>query len=206
VALTDDQPAWHGSEDAGSKDARILLHKLHLKGGKMDATAGDQALKEERTTYTRDGKKEPGYASAQVPTLEEKIIGENSPLNSADVDEANTNAKTIEGRTADETELYGAPADAGKNDATPPSGDKNVSGQEQDALHSRSILRKHLTAKLKQGPWTIPAPRPNVDPNGFDDPVSDAFWKDVWVASAVRNVSQVPVSLIFLRLIVGFLD
>ncbi|EIN12579.1 phospholipase D [Punctularia strigosozonata HHB-11173 SS5] len=179
--------AWRGGADAGSKDARLLLHRFHLKGGNLDATAGDQALKDERTTFTKEGEQEPGFASAQVPTLEEKIIATHSPLKDADVETANGNANTIEGRTADETELYGAPADAAKNDAAPPSGDKDVSSQEQTALHSRSVLRKHVTAKLKQGPWTIPTPRPQVDPNGFDDPVCDAFWRDVWVASAVRN-------------------
>ncbi|EEB93108.1 hypothetical protein MPER_08284 [Moniliophthora perniciosa FA553] len=38
--------------------------------------------------------------------------------------------------------------------------------------------------------WTVPTPRPRVDPNGFADPVSDAFWKNVWVASAVYNFSM----------------
>jgi phospholipase D1/2 len=44
---------------------------------------------------------------------------------------------------------------------------------------------------LKKSPsrvWTLPTPRPLVDPCCFEDPVVDSFWKDIWMASAVRNV------------------
>ena len=37
--------------------------------------------------------------------------------------------------------------------------------------------------------WTLPTPRPKVDPDGFEDPVCDEFWKGVWLASAAHNVS-----------------
>ena len=60
--------------------------------------------------------------------------------------------------------------------------------EEEKAPGTRAILRKHLTAKLGNKQWQLPTPTPHVDPYGFEDPISDAFWKDVWVACAVHNV------------------
>ncbi|EMD31689.1 hypothetical protein CERSUDRAFT_59668, partial [Gelatoporia subvermispora B] len=37
-------------------------------------------------------------------------------------------------------------------------------------------------------PWTLPTPTPKVDPDGFEDPICDRFWKDVWLACAVHNI------------------
>jgi phospholipase D1/2 len=36
--------------------------------------------------------------------------------------------------------------------------------------------------------WKLPPP-PDVDPCGFEDPISDKFWRNVWVACAMHNVS-----------------
>ncbi|KAJ7288468.1 phospholipase D [Mycena rebaudengoi] len=90
-------------------------------------------------------------------------------------------------------ELFGAPADAStsaKTDNQPPharSGVDDASEEENAAPGARSILRKHLAAKLGSKAWTLPTPRPKVDPNGFEDPICDEFWKNVWVASAAHN-------------------
>jgi phospholipase D1/2 len=91
-------------------------------------------------------------------------------------------------------DLFGAPADAStsaKTDNQPPharSGVDDASEEENAAPGARSILRKHLAAKLGSKAWTLPTPRPKVDPNGFEDPICDEFWKNVWVASAAHNV------------------
>lgn len=50
----------------------------------------------------------------------------------------------------------------------------------------RSTLRKNAGSKYT--PWTVPLPRPKVNAKDFEDPISNAFWKDTWVASAVHNV------------------
>jgi phospholipase D1/2 len=90
--------------------------------------------------------------------------------------------------------LFGAPADASqsaKTDDQPPharSGVDDASEEEKAAPGARSILRRHLAAKLGSKTWTLPTPRPKVDPDGFEDPISDTFWKNVWVASATHNV------------------
>ncbi|KAI9061357.1 phospholipase D [Trametes sanguinea] len=90
-------------------------------------------------------------------------------------------------------ELYGAPAQASvdpQHDDQPPlpkSAKSDTDEEESQAPGARATLRKHLAAKLGNKQWQLPTPTPHVDPYGFEDPISDAFWKDVWVASAVHN-------------------
>jgi phospholipase D1/2 len=178
--LTTYSAATRGAENVGSKDARIMLHEIGLTTGHMDATVGDKALKDERTTFTKQGKKEPGFASSAVPTLEEKVISENQ-----DVQKLLDDQSSSDGRTAD-GQKYGAPADAAKNDTVPPHGaGSELSRAEKDAPAVRSLLRKNLT---EAGPWTLPMPAPEIDPDGFEDPLADSFWKGMWLAAAVHNV------------------
>lgn len=90
--------------------------------------------------------------------------------------------------------LHGAPVDASRSpeidDQSPHlrTGIDSGDDEERTVPRARSTLRKNLGSKLGQNnKWTVPTPRPHVDANGFEDPVSDAFWKDVWVACAVHN-------------------
>lgn len=94
-------------------------------------------------------------------------------------------------------ELYGAPADASrdpKTDDQPPhavSGKNDATETEEKAVHARAEIRKHIsTTKFNSKVWTLPTPTPTVDPHGFEDPISDEFWKEVWMACAVHNVSS----------------
>ena len=92
-------------------------------------------------------------------------------------------------------ELYGAPADASidaSHDDQPPharASKTDADEEEEKAPGARSTLRKHLAAKLGNKQWQLPTRTPHVDPYGFEDPICDAFWKDVWLASAVHNVN-----------------
>ena len=178
-----------------------------------NATVDDQQLKEERQNYSLEGKKEPGFASAVVPTLEEKTIVERRPPpNKAEdgekpiMDEKEgkeaANGKATgapeEARVSDAShELYGAPADASKSPQTddePPharGATENFTEEERAAVGARKIIRKHLNTGVEPSPWALPVPAPKVDPHGFEDPVCDAFWKDVWVACAVHNVCEI---------------
>lgn len=58
------------------------------------------------------------------------------------------------------------------------------------ALKARKILRKHLNAKIQVSPWSMPSPTPDINPNGFHDPLDEKFWRNMWVATAVHNVSD----------------
>lgn len=50
---------------------------------------------------------------------------------------------------------------------------------------SNASLRRNLRGKANA--YTIPVPAPVIDPFGFADPLCDSFYKDVWMAAAVRN-------------------
>ena len=196
-------PAFHGTELGTEKDAVRYLQKIGLKSSVANASVDDKYLDEERQDFSRDGKKEPGFASAVVPTLEEKTILEHRPpadqskkelvLNAANHYQGN--GVPPEARVHDDSgELFGAPADASKSPQTDDEvpharGRKSEPTEEEKAtVHARKTIRRHLSATLDRNPWTLPAPAPGVDPHGFEDPVCDEFWKDVWVACAVRNV------------------
>ena len=92
-------------------------------------------------------------------------------------------------------ELFGALADVSKGAQTDDRrlharhGKDDSSQEEKAAVRVRSVLRKHLSIRVGAKPWTLPVPGPVVDPHGFEDPLCDEFFKDVWVAAAVHNVS-----------------
>ncbi|KAJ4482266.1 phospholipase D [Lentinula aciculospora] len=132
--------------------------------------------------------------SDQKPQIEDSP---NDDMSSKDGSVLQTKSRTVLANdpSADprvDGELYGAPADAStspETDNQPPHARSNVDDadeQERAAPPARSIIRKQLKSKLGNK-WTLPTPRPKVDPQGFDDPVCDEFWKDVWVATAVHN-------------------
>ncbi|EGO24033.1 hypothetical protein SERLADRAFT_362129 [Serpula lacrymans var. lacrymans S7.9] len=192
----------------GDAAAETTARKLHeplskVEFHKVNTPTQDASLQEERMTYGRDGQKRPGFASSMVPTLEEKMVAEHIPPASqahgkpaAGEVKENGNAihrkEPTEAHTAD-GEAFGAPAHASKDPQTddqPPhaeSGVNDADDTEQAAPSARAILRKHLASRLGTKTWTMPTPTPKVDPEGFDDPVSDAFWRNVWVACAVHN-------------------
>ncbi|KZP31489.1 phospholipase D [Athelia psychrophila] len=193
------EQALHGTGEANSKSAGKLLRKVGLKTSGADATAGDEALSEERQTYTRKGEKVEGFADSVVPTLEEKVVEEQRPPpqeatgNEKPPSASNTGqpskASLSEQAHVDGGELYGAPADASKSaaqDDEPPharSGIDDADEQEAGAPSARASIRKNLASKT----WTLLQPTPQIDPDGFEDPICDEFWKNVWVAAAVHN-------------------
>ncbi|CAK5284305.1 unnamed protein product [Mycena citricolor] len=203
----------HGSAEASSHTTSKLLKKIGLVDRSTAQNAGDDALIEERMMFDREGNKEPGFASAIVPTLEEKMVLEHRPAEehadgtpieervaegvqendsgNAQVDDGES--KPEQPRTED-GDLFGAPADASqdpKTDDQPPHARSNVddaTDEERTAPHARSLIRRHLAAKLGSKTWALPVPRPKVDKDAFEDPICDQFWKEVWVSSAAHNV------------------
>jgi phospholipase D1/2 len=77
------------------------------------------------------------------------------------------------------------------NDKEPPHAreptKEDADDQEKAGVRARTLLRKHLGVRLGTKNWTLPTPGPIVDPHGFDDPICDEFWRDVWISAAVHN-------------------
>ena len=179
-----------------------IAQEVGIAPGKDHGIEGDEALEAERSTFGLDGQKEPGFASSKVATLEEKTVAEKRPretsgdtplveaLQKGEVPLSPTGQDTAPGKTKD-GQLYGAPADAMPNDNEPPHARapsrEDANEQDKAAVRARMLLRKHLSVKLGTKNWTLPTPAPVIDPHGFDDPISDEFWKDVWISAAVHN-------------------
>ncbi|KAH8114370.1 phospholipase D [Phellopilus nigrolimitatus] len=199
----------HGSGEGANRDVGYYSQKVGIKPKGIDGSANEKQIKEEREDFSSGGDKVPGFASAVVPTLEEKTILEHRPppdqangdkpiMDSVDDDKGENGATQNGGPPQarvhnDSRELFAAPADASKNPQTddePPHARKDkvdASAEERAAVHARGEIRKHLSANVGAKPWTLPTPRPEVDPHGFEDPVCDEYWKNVWVACAVHN-------------------
>lgn len=203
-----------GANDVAENEAGKFVQKLGVEGTQAGQTGGEKELEEERKDYNSRGEKKPGFASAVVPTLEEKMVSERLPpkdqVIGTPLEEKmppNGNAQHLaeqtdpshsvsspesEGRTPD-GELYGAPADASRSpyldDQPPHARSSNSDADEEDntATEARATLRKHLGSKLGGSKWTLPIPRPKFGAEDFEDPISDRFWKNIWVASAVHN-------------------
>lgn len=205
-----------GTEEVSSSTASKALDKMSL-GHNAHATNAEYTSVdvERQETSTSDSTEVQGrFATSAVPTIEEKTVAEhqwpeyrnNVSLEKDGVqhhavtdgphtekDSTRIANGTVNGEHAvwseDQTSLGASPQ------AAPPthidhrsphtSGEfDSTSSEEKPVPTARATIRKHLD----HGSWTLPIPRPRVDAEGFKDPISDAFWKDVWIASASYNV------------------
>lgn len=143
---------------------------------------------------------------------EEAVVPGDDKHTNPSVDPKTTDGKTgipkIRGEPS-ESEPFGAPANAHPDDQAPPTKDRHgvtendksgedhqPSQKEENAVKARKTLRKHLGAKVGMSPWSMPTPTPKINPNRFHDPLDDTFWKDMWVAVAVHNVSPISLMLV----------
>ncbi|KAG1884901.1 phospholipase D [Suillus subluteus] len=194
--------AGEGIKQSSSGDAAALSASHHLKKPIVKVELHElNTLEEGCMTYSHEGKKEPGLASAIVPTVEEAVVkdhllpasqAENPRLKYKLEHRLGENSDTVEKHTAD-GEAYSAPALASRNpqaDDKPPhleSGANDPDELEKTAPGTRALLRKHPASKVGNKTWGVLNPPPHVDPEGFEDPISDAFWNNVWNACATHN-------------------
>lgn len=182
-----------------------LVGKQTKHGLPNTAVSTSKYKDEEKRIYGSDGSQQPGFASSKVPTLEEKVVAEHLPkkreegqdqplMDAIDEGQNETGSDAVsEARVQDGGDLFGAPADAApsaKEDNRPPNvrpGQDEASAAERSAVAARQQLRKHLAVKTGAKPYTIPTPKPEIDPHGFSDPLDPRFWKDAWCATAVHN-------------------
>jgi phospholipase D1/2 len=146
-----------------------------------------------------------GAASGQNQPSEAAVPGEPKKTNPSvdnNVKDGKTGVPKVRGDPGEE-EKFGAPANAHQGDDKPPTKGRGGKGEDDEeptdpkrrheqemAVKARKTLRKHLNSKTGMSPWSMPTPTPKVNPNRFHDPLDDKFWKDMWVAVAVHNVSD----------------
>lgn len=182
-------PAPMGEESMSAEIRKVFRHEA--PGGR---TLGEEDFNEK-------GQKITGIANAVIRTLEEKAITEERPLNDQ-TDETTLKDQTI----IEESEsvsvqsghtglVNGGPHEPSTMDSGASAKRKSLSlrsdADSEDATTSsaRETLKTNLGSRSRRKPWTVPTMKPKVGPQDFEDPISDAFWKDIWVASAVHNVS-----------------
>ncbi|CDO70864.1 hypothetical protein BN946_scf184801.g57 [Trametes cinnabarina] len=205
------EQAIHGTAEAGSIDMSALMRKAGFKSKGADATAGDRFLREEREMYKRNGEKETGFPSAVVPTLEEKVVSENRTVqeHAGATPPQESLDEHVQGREgnghANPSDMPNGHSDKSPNgSATTPNGNPSYPEPPQAPPVAEFCQERYRRGgKSSTGrsgypaeascseawdkQWQLPTPTPHVDPYGFEDPICDAFWKDVWVASAVHN-------------------
>ncbi|KAF8916964.1 hypothetical protein CPB85DRAFT_1453067 [Mucidula mucida] len=168
----------YGSQEAGSRTGGKVLNKLHVD---REATAdvGDKTLHEERTTFTREGDKR---------SVEEQLSASEDGLEShPELQDSESEAgAVIHPAMAHPPSLGHRMAIFSARPLTRRGVDDSTE-EERAAPRARSTIRRQLASKLGSKTWTVTAKRPHVDPDAFEDPVSDSFWKEVWVACAVYN-------------------
>ncbi|KAI6132273.1 phospholipase D [Pisolithus croceorrhizus] len=159
---------------------------------------------EEQTIFTHERKKVPGFTSTAVPALEQQTTTKGSPpvvqVESSPLRENLVKSdrhgighdEPSEARITDD-QAYAAPANASRNALTDDavrcvqSEAEDVCEELLNAPHGRSTLLGHLAGELGKKTWSLPTPAPRIDPDDFEDPICDTFWKNVWVACAVHN-------------------
>lgn len=187
-----------GMEEAISKTAEETLSKMGF------------------SQHSNAGQLETGFASSVVSTLEEKTLAEqqqesegndnaivrNQTIDEGYLEESNSVHYQNGGSTSSnllphDGLLSGAPANAKSlsidKEALSRSSKSDVSDEEQAPLGARATMRDNRGKSRRKNAWTVPTTKPQVGPQDFEDPISDAFWKNIWVASAAHNVG------IFLR-------
>ena len=182
----------HIEQDA-SRITSKGLSTAGLKQKSDESVVEDAILQAERKDFTMEGKERTGFASSEVPTIEEKTMA-NGRSGFPQADSIISAHKLTDNlRRCDNTDALRYVAESIADDTANDYQQSNI--DERDS--SRSPVQKHETVKLKTM-WTVPIHRPRVDPYEFEDPISEVFWTDVWVASAAYNVrhSLVPCLMI----------
>jgi len=121
-----------------------------------------------------DGEKPVGFTSAGIPAVEAKAAEHRAPT------------LGIEEQCSDDQPCAREDQNSAASTDTP--FDAHAAGWE---VVNGGKQRSH-DAKGKQ---PAPIPAPYIHPDCFEDPISNEFWEDVWVACAEHNVSARSASL-----------
>ncbi|KAF9527594.1 phospholipase D [Crepidotus variabilis] len=199
--------AVHAGGETMSSKVSGTLRKIGVVHTTIAQNPGDKTLTDERKDFNKDGKKETGFASSVVPTLEEKTVLEQRPPNNQ-IDKENDRG-VIETEKQDETPgltdhssqhdsdtpsaessrtavrtgdnvLYGAPANAShpdRDDAPPIRSSK--ADQTDDEEHAAPEARAKIRGTLKSGK-RHPWTVPTKKPNVGPDDFEDPICDEFW--------------------------
>ena len=177
-------------EATSAETGKTFRHKNIIHGAAP--SVGGRTLDEKRKDFNEKGQKIMGFA-AVVRTLEEQAIIEKTPLKDQTDNgkhEATLNDQTIiEESESDSVQSRPVNGSGPHEPSTVDSvllGASDVNSEERATASARATIRANIGGRK---PWTVPTMKPKVEPQDFEDPISDAFWKNIWVASAVHNVS-----------------
>ncbi|KIM43354.1 hypothetical protein M413DRAFT_18406 [Hebeloma cylindrosporum] len=186
-ALGSGNQATNAGIEATSKKTEEILRKMGFSQHSNAQGPKESILANERKDFNREGQLVNGFASSVVPTLEEKTIAEQG-TNKQQGEESNSVHYENGGPKSPTLLTDDGVSKSPSVDAFSRSSKSEVSDEDQAPLGSRATMRENRGRRPgRKNVWTVPTTKPQVEPQNFEDPISDAFWKNIWVASAVHN-------------------
>lgn len=187
-----------GEEATSAETSEVFRHENSHR-----TVIRGRTLEEERKGFHQKGQ---DFTHSVVRTSKGKVMTEKRHLNDQtddDKDETALNDQTIieeSGSSSVQSGSTDSPANGESHESWiengvligTPVNHKSAHRSGNDPARSNADSRADFGSRSSRNPWTVPTTKPKVEPEDFEDPVSDAFWKDIWVASAVHNVSAWP--------------
>jgi hypothetical protein len=130
-----------------------------------------KSASEERKDFSEKRAEVTGLADSPLSSPDKEIASYKDGRSSGSLKGNSINGASVEGNTGNAAHMNGI----------------SVEEHEGSTLRARSPIRRGLY-KSRSKIWAVSTSRPQVDPDIFEDPLADAFWKDVWLASAEHNV------------------
>ncbi|GAA5892771.1 uncharacterized protein JCM6883_007468 [Sporobolomyces salmoneus] len=191
AALEEDEELSSRSNGIDGADPKQTVQRLQgNKNNKSPYTdadperfKGDPVDQSSKINDSRQiGQSSPDENGAPLSSIDEGDDVDNGP---ASKDRKVNGDFTHPGKPSDES----APSDIANADK--PENQRRGSTTQAESNQSAGTRNKVTSAirrNLKErGAYTVPLAKPKVDPHGFADPLVDTFYKDVWLAAAVRN-------------------
>ncbi|PPR05355.1 hypothetical protein CVT24_007969 [Panaeolus cyanescens] len=191
----DGQLASVSEEQLQHDVSSTVKRDLYVEDHNIGTRYRSEDLKEEEKEKTKD----------MVPPLEGKSISEHRPP----ADQINGHNGSCAPRKQSLSRHSGAELSGSKPRQSPSSleisvDDINISAKRPGQIYNnpstpsshtdvdqedapRSSTKNSFGRSGRRTPWTVPTSKPTVEPQDFEDPICDAFWKNIWCASAVHN-------------------
>ncbi|KAF8349296.1 phospholipase D, partial [Amanita rubescens] len=169
-----------GSDQEESSTQRSKLLRLLRPKRSTPTHRRKKSASEERKDFSEKRAEVISLADSPLSSPDKEIASYKDGKSSGSLKGNSINDASVEGNTGNAAHVNGILVEehlgASRSDYT----------VEGSTLRARSPIRGGLY-KSRSKIWAVPTSRPQVDPDIFEDPLADAFWKDVWLASAEHN-------------------